>query len=95
MGSINRLATLIIQSLAAWYSAALTARLWSRLAYLLIAALGYWIILGTDSRMAVVAVPIAILLPWLGLRLRRRFTRKQWLISVMTALFWLSSPGNG
>ena len=86
MGSINRLATLTtVLSLAAWYSAALTARLWSRLAYLLIAALGYWIILGTDSRMAVVAVPIAILLPWLGLRLRQRFTRKQRLISVMTA----------
>ena len=86
MGSINRLATLTtVLSLAAWYSATLTSRLWSRLAFLLIAALGYWIILGTDSRMAMVAMPTAVLLSWLVLRLRQRFTLKQWLISVVTA----------
>ena len=86
MGSINRLATLTtFLSLAAWYSAALSAQLWSRLAHLLIAALGYWIILGTDSRMAMLAVPIAILFPWLGLRVHQRFTLKQWLISVVSA----------
>ena len=85
MGSINRLATLTtVLTLAAWYSSSVSRRLWSRAASLMLAALGYWIILGTDSRMAVVAVPIAIVLPWLGLRLYQRFTLKQWLISLVT-----------
>jgi len=85
MGSINRLATLTtFLSLSAWYSSTIAARIWPRLAYLLIATLGYWIILGTDSRMAVATIPIAILLPWLGLRVHHNFTVKHMLISVVT-----------
>ena len=85
MGSINRLATLTtILTLAAWYSSTISRPLWPRVAHLLIAALGYLIILGTDSRMAVLAIPVAIVLPWMGLRLHQRLTLKQWLISLMT-----------
>ena len=91
MGSINRLATLMtFLTLAAWYSACLTRQRWTRVGFLLITASGFLIILGTDSRMAVVAVPLAVVLPWLGLRLHQRFTLKQWLISLMTATILLA-----
>ena len=91
MGSINRLATLMtFLTLAAWYSACLTRQPWTRVGFLLVTASGFLIILGTDSRMAVVAVPLAVVLPWLGLRLHQRFTLKQWLISLMTATILLA-----
>ena len=85
MGSINRLATLMtFLTLAAWYSCCLAFKNWKRLGYLVITALGYWITLGTESRMAVIAIPIGILLPWLGLRLHQRFNSKILVISLIS-----------
>ena len=87
MGSINRLATLTtFLTLAAWYSSTLANKIWSKIIYLLLAGIGYWITLGTDSRMAISAIPVAIALPWLGLRLSHRLTRKQWLFSLLTTV---------
>ena len=84
MGSINRLATLLtFLTLAAWYYSTQTTSTWWRTVYLLIATGGYWLILGTDSRMAVVAVPWAIGLPWLAIRLRHRLTRRQRILSLL------------
>ena len=87
MGSINRLATLLtFLTLAGWYGSTLAKSRWSRATHLLLVAVGYWIILRIDSRMAVVAVPFAVLLSWLGLRLRERFSLKAWLISLLGAV---------
>ena len=84
MGSINRLSTLLtFLTLAAWYYSTQTTSTWWRIVHLLLATGGYWLILGTDSRMAVVAVPFAIGLPWLALRLRRRLTRRQGILSLL------------
>jgi len=87
MGSINRLATLLtFLTLAAWYSSTLARLCWSRAAHLVLAATGYWIILRIDSRMAVLAVPFAIILSWLGLRLRQRFSLKAWMLSLLVVV---------
>ena len=84
LGSINRLATLTtFLTLAAWYSATQARGLWWRGVHLALCALGYWVILGTDSRMAILAVPLAIALPWLGLRLRHHMRRRQWVLSLI------------
>lgn len=93
IGSINRLATLsTFQTLAAWYSSTLSRMRWSQAGHLLLAAIGYWIVLGTDSRMAISAVPIAILLPWLAFRLHRRLNRNLVIISLLSTTtfvaFW-------
>ena len=86
MGSINRLATLsTFLTLAAWYSSTISRSRWRQAANLVFAVIGYWIVLGTDSRMAISAVPVAILLPWLGLRLYQRFSIKQWLSAILGA----------
>ena len=84
MGSINRLATLMtFLTLASWYCACIAKKSWERFAFLILTAFGYWITLGTDSRMAIIAIPISILLPWLGFRLRERLTSKQILFSLV------------
>jgi hypothetical protein len=91
MGSINRLATLLtFLTLAAWYSSTVARLRWSRATHLLLAATGYWIILRIDSRMAVLAVPFAIVLSWLGLRLRQRFSPRAWLLSLLLVLALLA-----
>ncbi|CAI8170322.1 MAG: Uncharacterised protein [Prochlorococcus marinus str. MIT 9215] len=87
MGSINRLATLAtFSTIASWYNATLANKIWSKCCYLLLAAIGYWITLGTDSRMAIAAIPVAIAIPWLGLRLAHRLSRKQLIFSLFTAV---------
>ena len=87
MGSIIRLSTLTtFLTLASWYSATLANKIWSKSSYLFLAGIGYWITLGTNSRMAIATIPVAIALPWLGLRLAHRLTRKQWLFSLLTTV---------
>lgn len=84
LGSINRLATLAtFLTLAAWYSSTQARRLSWKGVHLVLCALGYWVILGTDSRMAILAVPMAVVLPWLGLRLCHRMKRRQWVLSLL------------
>ena len=86
LGSINRLATLTtFLTLAAWYSSTQEGRLFWRGVHLVLCALGYWVILGTDSRMAILAMPLAVALPWLGLRLCHRMKRSQWVLILMGA----------
>ena len=85
MGSINRLATLMtFLTLSAWYSCCLAFKNWERLGHLVITALGYLITLGTESRMAIIAVTIGVLLPWLGLRLHQRLSPKRLTVSLIT-----------
>lgn len=87
MGSINRLATLsTFLTLAAWYTACVSRALWLRGSFLLITALGYWISVGTDSRMAIIAIPSAIVLPWLLLRLGQRLNRSQRLLTSLASI---------
>ena len=63
LGSINRLATLLtFLTLASWYSATISTIRWQQASYIFLAAIGYLMIIGTYSRMALLAVPTAILL---------------------------------
>jgi O-antigen ligase len=58
----------------------------ARTASLMIAFAGYLIILGTGSRMAIIAVPIAIFVPWLWVRINNRLSTKQLIIASIAAL---------
>ena len=92
MGSINRLATLLtFLTLAAWYYSTLTTSIWRKLIHISLATEGYWLILGTNSRMAVLAVPLAIGLPWLTIRLSHRLTPRQVVLSLLGAGSLLSA----
>jgi len=85
MGSINRLATLtIFLTISSWYSSTLANKIWHKIGYFLLSAIGYLVTLGINSRMAIAAIPIAIALPWLILRLARRLTQRQWIFSLLT-----------
>ena len=87
MGSINRLATATgFLTLSAWYSATQTRRIPERAAQLLTTFAGYLIVLGTDSRMAIIAVPSAIFIPWLWTRINKRLSTKQLIITSIAAL---------
>ena len=87
MGSINRLATAAgLFTLSAWYSATQTPQIFARVGQLLIAFTGYRIVLGTDSRMAIIAVPIAIFIPWLWMRINNRLSAKQLIVASIAAL---------
>jgi len=84
MGSINRLATLTtFLTLAAWYSSTQARTLWWKGIHLTLTACGYWVVLGTDSRMAILAVPLSIGLPWLILRLQHRLTQRQCVLCLL------------
>ena len=87
MGSINRLATTAgLLTLSAWYSSTQMHKIPARTASLMIAFAGYLIILGTGSRMAIIAVPIAIFVPWLWVRINNRLSTKQLIIASIAAL---------
>jgi len=93
MGSINRLATLLtFLTLASWYSATISTIRWQQASYILLTAIGYLMILGTYSRMALLAVPAAIVLSYFLFRLQRRLNRKTLTISLVSTTtfvaFW-------
>ncbi|ABI45657.1 O-antigen ligase [Synechococcus sp. CC9311] len=87
MGSINRLATTAgLLTLSAWYSTTQMHQIPARAASLIIAFAGYLIVLGTGSRMAIIAVPIAISIPWLWMRINNRLSAKQLIITSIATL---------
>ena len=87
MGSINRFSAAAgLFTLSAWYSATQSRLIPAKAAQTLLACLGYSIVLGTGSRMAIIAVPIAIFVPWLWMRINNRLSTKQLIFASIAAL---------
>lgn len=77
-GGISRFATLMmLLTLCAWYGLLLRPGLPVRVLGLLSVLSGYILCLGSGSRVAQVAVPLAIGMAWVGLRLKGRSRRLQ------------------
>ncbi len=87
MGSINRFSAAAgLFTLSAWYSSTQSRLIPAKAAQIIMACLGYWIVLGTGSRMAIIAVPIAIFIPWFWMRIKNRLSTKQLIIASIAAL---------
>jgi O-antigen ligase len=87
MGSINRFSAAAgLFTLSAWYSATQSRLIPAKAAQTLLACLGYSVVLGTGSRMAIIAVPIAIFVPWLWMRINNRLSTKQLIFASIAAL---------
>lgn len=87
MGSINRFSAAAgLFTLSAWYSSTQAHQISARIFQLLIGFAGYLIVLGTGSRMAIIAVPIAIFVPWLWMRINNRLSTKQLIITSLLSL---------